>query len=57
MEPLAWWEDMTRNNELVVFENKALLRFAGFSLRHQREEVANRLTHFFATQAGRVQVP
>ena len=57
MEPLAWWEDMTRNNELVVFENKALLRFAGFALRHQREQVANVLTHFFATHAGRVQVP
>ena len=46
MDALAWWEDMMRNNELVVDENKTLLRFAGFALRHQREHVAAVLLRF-----------
>jgi hypothetical protein len=50
MEALAWWEDMMRNNELVVDEGKVLLRFAGFALRHQRAEVARVLLAFFATR-------
>lgn len=53
MEALAWWEDMMRNNELVVHERKALLRFAGFALRHQRERVAEVLARFFATRTPR----
>ena len=47
MEALPWWEDMMRNNELVVDEQKTLLRFAGFALRHQRELVAAVLQRFF----------
>jgi len=47
MEALAWWEDMMRNNEVVVDEQKALLRFAGFALRHQCEFVAAVLRRFF----------
>lgn len=51
MEALTWWEDMMRNNELVVDEQKALLRFAGFALRHQRERVATVLQRFFDSRA------
>ena len=50
MEVLAWWEDMARNNEIVVHEQKTLVRFAGFALRHQRERVAEVLLTFFATR-------
>ena len=50
MEALAWWQDMMRNNELVVDEQKVLLRFAGFALRHQRKEVAAVLKRFFASR-------
>lgn len=50
MEALAWWEDMARNNEIVVEEGKTLLRFAGFALRHQRDEVARVLLTFFAAR-------
>lgn len=48
MEVLAWWDDMARNNEIVVDEGKTLVRFAGFALRHQRAEVARVLLTFFA---------
>jgi very-short-patch-repair endonuclease len=51
MDPLPWWEDMMRNNELVVDEQKVLLRFAGFALRHQSEQVAAVLRRFFDTRA------
>ena len=38
MEALTWWEDMMRNNELVVDDRRrVLLRFAGFALRHQSQ--------------------
>jgi very-short-patch-repair endonuclease len=47
MEALPWWEDMRRNNEVVVDEQKTLLRFAGFALRHQSELVAAVLQRFF----------
>ena len=47
MEALPWWEDMMRNNEVVVDEQKTLLRFAGFALRHQSELVAAVLRRFF----------
>ena len=50
MDALAWWEDMMRNNELVVDDGKALLRFAGFALRHQREQIVAVLRRFFATR-------
>lgn len=50
MEALSWWEDMMRNNELVVDEQKALLRFAGFALRHQAELIAQVLIRFFAAR-------
>lgn len=50
MEALAWWQDMMRSNELVVDEQKVLLRFAGFALRHQRQEVAAVLRRFFASR-------
>jgi hypothetical protein len=54
MEALPWWEDMMRNNELVVDENKTLLRFAGFALRHQPDRVADVLLKFFRTRATQV---
>lgn len=47
MEVLAWWEDMNRNNEIVVDDGKSLLRFAGFALRHQADRVADVLHRFF----------
>ena len=47
MEALSWWEDMMRNNELVVIEGKTLLRFAGFALRRQPDRVAGVLDRFF----------
>jgi very-short-patch-repair endonuclease len=50
MEALSWWEDMMRDNELIVDEQKTVLRFAGFALRHQRHRVAAVLQRFFATQ-------
>ena len=50
MEALPWWEDMMRNNELVVDDQKTLLRFAGFALRHQPELVAAVLQRFFGTR-------
>lgn len=50
MDALCWWEDMMRDNELVVDAQKAVLRFAGFALRHQRERVAAVLQRFFATR-------
>ena len=50
MEALPWWEDMMRNNELVVDDHKTLLRFAGFALRHQSELVAAVLRRFFGTR-------
>jgi very-short-patch-repair endonuclease len=50
MEALPWWEDMMRNNELVVDDHKTLLRFAGFALRHQSELVAAVLQRFFDTR-------
>lgn len=50
MEAIPWWEDMMRNNELVVDEQKTLLRFAGFALRHQRERVAEVLQRFFVSR-------
>jgi very-short-patch-repair endonuclease len=49
MEALPWWEDMMRNNELVVDDHKTLLRFAGFALRHQPERIAEVLVKFFRT--------
>jgi very-short-patch-repair endonuclease len=51
MEALTWWEDMMRNNELVVDEQKVLLRFAGFALRHQSQLVAAVLRRYFDTRA------
>jgi hypothetical protein len=53
MEPLLWWDDMMRMNEVVVDERKEVLRFAGFALRHQREQVAAVLARFFATRSAR----
>jgi len=53
MEPLLWWDDMMRLNEVVVDERKEVLRFAGFALRHQREQVADVLARFFATRSAR----
>jgi very-short-patch-repair endonuclease len=55
MEALSWWEDMMRNNELVVDEHKTLLRFAGFALRHQPDKIAAVLRRFFdaRTSEGR----
>ena len=53
MEVLAWWDDMMRNNEVVVDDQKALLRFAGFALRHQRDRIAAVLGRYFATRDGR----
>ena len=50
MEALAWWEDMMRNNELVVIEGKTLLRFAGFALRRQSDRVAEVLELFFRSR-------
>jgi very-short-patch-repair endonuclease len=50
MEALAWWEDMMRNNDLVVDDGKWLLRFAGFALRRQTERVAEVLQRFFDRQ-------
>ena len=50
MEVLSWWEDMARNNDLVVDDGKWLLRFAGFALRRQPERVAAVLLKFFATR-------
>ena len=47
MEALAWWEDMMRNNDLVVDDGKWLLRFAGFALRRQTDRVAEVLQRFF----------
>jgi hypothetical protein len=41
---------MTRNNEIVINEQKTLVRFAGFALRHEREGVAEVLLTFFATR-------
>ena len=49
MDALPWWEDMMRNNELVVDDHKTLLRFAGFALRHQPERIAEVLLKFFRT--------
>lgn len=48
MEALAWWEDMQRNNDLVVEDGRWLLRFAGFALRRQTAHVARVLRRFFA---------
>jgi len=50
MAALAWWEDMMRNNELVVDEKKALLRFSGFALRHEPDRVAEVLRRFFSSR-------
>lgn len=47
MEALAWWEDMERNNDVVVEDGKTLLRFAGFALRRQPHGVAGVLRKFF----------
>ncbi len=47
MEALAWWEDMERNNDVVVEDGKTLLRFAGFALRRQSQHVAGVLRKFF----------
>ena len=47
MEALAWWEDMERNNDVVVEDGKTLLRFAGFALRRQPNRVAGVLRKFF----------
>lgn len=47
MEVLPWWEDMQRNNEVVVEGGEWLLRFAGFALRRQTEHVAGVLVRFF----------
>lgn len=47
MEALAWWEDMERNNDVVVEDGKTLLRFAGFALRRQPDRVAGVLRRFF----------
>lgn len=47
MEALAWWEDMERNNHLVVDAGKTLLRFAGFALRRQSDRVAGVLRTYF----------
>lgn len=47
MEALAWWEDMERNNDVVVEDGKTLLRFAGFALRRQPSHVAGVLRKFF----------
>jgi very-short-patch-repair endonuclease len=47
MDAIAWWEDMMRNNELVVDDHKKLLRFAGFALRHQSNRVTQVLRRFF----------
>lgn len=52
MDVLAWWEDMDRNNAVVVDDGKSLLRFAGFALRHQRNRVASVLQRYFE-QHGR----
>lgn len=46
MEVLAWWEDMMRNNEIVVDDGKSLLRFAGFALRYQADRVADVMHRF-----------
>lgn len=53
MEVLAWWEDMSRNNELVAADGKWLLRFAGFALRHDADQVAAVLRRFFDTHQPR----
>jgi very-short-patch-repair endonuclease len=50
MDVVPWWEDMQRNNEIVVDDGKSLLRFAGFALRRQPEQVAAVLLRFFATR-------
>lgn len=47
MDVLAWWEDMDRNNDVVVEDGKSLLRFAGFALRYQRSRIAYVLRRFF----------
>lgn len=53
MEPLSWWDDMMRLNEVVVDERKEVLRFAGFALRHQQVMIADVLSRFFATRVER----
>jgi hypothetical protein len=53
IEALAWWEDMMRQNEIVVDDRKEVLRFAGFALRHQPERIAQVMERFFSTRTPR----
>ena len=53
MEVSAWWEDMMRQNEIVVDDRKEVLRFAGFALRHQPDRIADVLRRFFDTRTPR----
>lgn len=46
MEPLAWWEDMDRNNSVVIEDGKWLLRFPGFVLRRQGDHLVRQLRAF-----------
>jgi len=48
MEALSWWEDMSRTNELVADEDRRVMRFAGFALRRQPEQVSQVLLRYFA---------
>jgi very-short-patch-repair endonuclease len=52
-EVLTWWSDMERQNDIVVHDDKAVLRFAGFALRRHPDRVAHVLRTFFTLRAKR----
>jgi hypothetical protein len=52
-EVLNWWLDMERQNDIVVHDDKAVLRFAGFALRRHPERVAHVLLTFFTLRSKR----